>query len=103
MRRRRLLLVAGVVLLLGLAALPVVWQALPPRQGVTPENFYRIRRGMTEQEVEAILGGPGAWDPSPCIVREGWQRHRAKGWGTGARWPDDTEPYSLITVYFDKT
>jgi hypothetical protein len=27
--------------------------------GVTPDNFHRLRVGMTEREVEAILGKPG--------------------------------------------
>src|SRR5262249_43999136 len=32
---------------------------LPPRPGVTWANFERIEDGMTQEEVEKILGGPG--------------------------------------------
>src|SRR5581483_7877942 len=43
--------VLGVLSLAGLAV-------LPPRHGITPENFARLREGMTQQEVEALLGVP---------------------------------------------
>jgi hypothetical protein len=61
MRRRRLLLGAGALalLVLGLAC----WFAfvLPPAPppGVTEGNFYRLRLGMAEADVEAVLGTPG--------------------------------------------
>jgi hypothetical protein len=67
---KRMLAVCGLLLFLGLAAL-VGWHLLPPRPGVTPENFHRLRVGMTEREVEAILGQstrpmpplpPSCWD-----------------------------------------
>jgi hypothetical protein len=57
MRRRRLLLRAGVLALLGLAAGLAVWLAYP-RPRVTPENFRRLRLGMTRPQVERILGPP---------------------------------------------
>lgn len=53
-----MLVKCGVLLGLGLAAL-VVWQFLPPKPGVTPANFHRLRVGMSEQEVKAILGEAG--------------------------------------------
>jgi hypothetical protein len=31
----------------------------PPQPGVTPENFRRLHKGMSQEEVEAILGSPG--------------------------------------------
>jgi SmpA / OmlA family len=31
---------------------------LPPKPGVTLDNFRRLHRGMTKEEVDAILGGP---------------------------------------------
>ncbi len=31
----------------------------PPRPGVNHRNLKRIQRGMTEPQVEQILGGPG--------------------------------------------
>jgi hypothetical protein len=57
MRRRRLLLGAGVLALLGLAAGLVVWPA-HPRPRVTAGNFRRLRLGMTRRQVERILGPP---------------------------------------------
>ena len=57
MRRRRLLLGAGVLALLGLAVGLVVWPARP-RPRVTTENFRRLRLGMSRRQVERILGPP---------------------------------------------
>jgi len=48
---------AGSILLLGLSLFLVQLRA--PSPGVTPENFRRLHRGMTEKEVEAIMGRPG--------------------------------------------
>jgi hypothetical protein len=59
MRRRRLLLGAGLLaLLLGVAGLLLLPRMLAPKPGVTLENFRRIRRGMTLAEVEAAFGRP---------------------------------------------
>jgi hypothetical protein len=72
--RKRMVLAFGLVLGLGLASL-VAWHLLPPRPGVTPENFHRLRLGMTEPEVEAILGEPTVrgcetdWGDEHCYVR----------------------------------
>ena len=55
MRRRRLLLGAGVLTLLGLT---VIWLTLP-HPGVTWANYERIQDGMTLEEVRGILGGEG--------------------------------------------
>jgi hypothetical protein len=60
--RRKIAIAIGLV-----AALLVVGLLLyflspllnPPRPGVTQENFRRVHKGMSEEEVEAILGGPG--------------------------------------------
>jgi hypothetical protein len=62
MRNRRLLwcLGAGVLLLLAGFALFVVVRVLPDR--ITPENCDRIEVGMTQGEVEAILGRPADLD-----------------------------------------
>jgi hypothetical protein len=56
--RKRLLLAFGLVACLGLAAL-VAWHLWPPKPGVTEANFHRLRVGMSEEEVGAVLGGPG--------------------------------------------
>ena len=57
MLRRKLLvtLAVGLVALIGVAAL-VAW---PRAERITPENFDRIKEGMSRAEVEAILGPPG--------------------------------------------
>lgn len=49
--------------LLAVAGLAVggflVWCLVPPAPGVTVDNYHRLRPGMTEVEVERILGEPG--------------------------------------------
>jgi hypothetical protein len=59
MRSRRLLLVAGALVLLGMAVtaglLLAVGQSYPP---VAQENCERIKKGMSRADVEAICGGP---------------------------------------------
>jgi hypothetical protein len=64
MVKRRLLLVLAVGLLAGLGV--AGWMLLrpqplppePPPPGVTPDNFRRLRQGMSIAEVEAALGEP---------------------------------------------
>jgi hypothetical protein len=69
MRRRRVLLAFGLVVVLGLVAF--VWWALSgPADGITPEVALRITDGMTEAEVAALLGRPAdqeyrSSDPQP--------------------------------------
>jgi hypothetical protein len=67
---RKGVLAGGIVLLcLAILALVVMWQRpAPPAPGVTLENFRRLHVGMTEAQVEAILGtshdkwrGDGGW------------------------------------------
>jgi hypothetical protein len=59
MRGRRLVLGAGALaLLLGAAGVVLAWFATPT-PGVTLENYQRLRHGMTEREVQDVLGGPG--------------------------------------------
>jgi hypothetical protein len=60
MRRRFLLVVGLFACLFCGASLYVMWQpSYTP--GVTPENFRRLHKGMTRDEVQAILGGPGSF------------------------------------------
>jgi hypothetical protein len=57
MSRRVFLL--GVGLALVVLALALTDWALSLQPGVTEANVRRIRPGMTKEQVEAILGGPG--------------------------------------------
>jgi hypothetical protein len=63
MRYRLLLGIAlfGLVLFLSFRAVGL----LRPRDPITPENFARIKVGMTEGQVRAILGGQEGVPP-PC-------------------------------------
>ena len=89
MRRRRLLLGAGALALLGLAGL-VTWDAVP-RPGVTRANGERIQEGMTEEQVVAILGR--APDRHPAVV----PGYAAPGTARAAYWKGDN---GYITVTF---
>jgi hypothetical protein len=58
MRRRRLLLGAGLLAIAGLAGLLVALLIPRPGDGITEANFGRLRQGMTESEVETVFGCP---------------------------------------------
>jgi hypothetical protein len=51
--KRCLYLLAAVTIAL------LMWAVLPPHASVSRGNYNKIRVGMTEAEVEALLGGPG--------------------------------------------
>jgi hypothetical protein len=71
MWRRRLLLGAGLPVVAALAAGLVVWLACLQHR-VTPENFRRLRLGMTRPQVERILGPPHRPGPvDRALVWEG--------------------------------
>ena len=55
MRRRRLLLGAGALAVLGLGCSLALWLTAP-REPVCPATFRRIDVGMTEAQVERIIG-----------------------------------------------
>src|ERR1035438_7357980 len=76
-----MLVVAILVASIGVAL--AVLALLPPRPGVTKENYDRIAIGMTYDEVEAILGPPG---------------ERTEGW---VCWESE-DPYIFIMVRFDE-
>ncbi len=59
MSRRGVLLAVGALALLGLAGFVTFLYLTRPAPGVTPENFQRLRLGMTESQVEAVLGSAG--------------------------------------------
>jgi hypothetical protein len=56
MRRRKLLVaLAGLAVVVAVGVV-VLW---PPEDRITEANLERIKEGMTQAEVEAILGPPG--------------------------------------------
>jgi hypothetical protein len=56
---RRSLLLAVIVLAVAAGGLWLLW----PRDRVTEETYERIREGMSLEEVEQIIGGPGKVHP----------------------------------------
>jgi hypothetical protein len=57
--RKRLLL--ALFLLMGLSVLGlfcVAWWTAPPKHNINPETIGRIQPGMTEADVEALMGVP---------------------------------------------
>jgi hypothetical protein len=64
MTRRRVL--CGLLLALVLGALGVAWVVMVPRSKINRSNFARIQAGMSQQQVQDILGTPlvkvDAWD-----------------------------------------
>ena len=54
-RKPKWIAVVLVVLLLGFGTALFLW----PRDRITPESWRQIEIGMTENQVEEILGGPG--------------------------------------------
>jgi hypothetical protein len=63
MRRRKLLAakVAGLAVLVAVGAF-ALW---PRADRITRENFDRIQNGMSQAEVEAVLGPPGDYRSGP--------------------------------------
>jgi hypothetical protein len=48
----------SVLLVIALAFALLPWFSRQPRPHITVENFRKVKHGMTQQEVEYILGGP---------------------------------------------
>jgi hypothetical protein len=68
--RKRLLLLLGC----GVFVLLVVWLTFP-RYRINRESFKQIEVGMTEREVESLLGGPAGNHSGYIIIHGG--RHMA--------------------------
>ena len=49
---------AGLIVVAVIGVTVAIPALLPPKPGVTMENFDRIEKGMTREQVEAILGKP---------------------------------------------
>jgi hypothetical protein len=92
MRKRLLWGVAALACVAVVSAAVVMLLKPLPSPGVTPENFKRLRVGMTEREAVAILGRPA----DSCFVSRngtwywGWSGDEcsvslvAAAWGVGA-------------------
>ena len=76
-RRRRLLLRVGAVVLLGLAGFALLlWLTSPVPGVVSWENYRRLRIGMSSSEVEALLGTPQDALPTRDLRYNVWQELR---------------------------
>ncbi|MDB5306911.1 MAG: hypothetical protein JWO38_1113 [Gemmataceae bacterium] len=69
MRLRRLVWLIPAALLILVGASVLVPVQYPPSR-ITQENFDRIQDGMSEAEVEEILGPPGYYNHNPYVVFE---------------------------------
>jgi hypothetical protein len=65
-KRWRLLLAVGLLAYLGLGALVAVPCLPPPKPGVTVESFRRLDLGLTEEQVEDVLGTPAQSSTRIC-------------------------------------
>jgi hypothetical protein len=97
MTKKRWIVLAGILaacvcLTLGVLAL------LPPRPGVTEANVERIEDGMTREEVEALLGGPGEFSyprPSKALAP-------AKKYRDGVLWCHPRSNATVIVNFDDR-
>jgi hypothetical protein len=104
-----MLLVAVALMLLGGAGVAVWLRA--PRHHITAENVKRIKEGMTQQEVEAIVGAPAGnyaagrsfavYLAGPSAPRWGqrWESTKDRGLGDlhAAEWLGDE---AAVEVWF---
>jgi SmpA / OmlA family len=81
--------------LLGLVALSLTW----PRPGVSRANYDRIRYGMTQEAVEAVLGGPPGDYTSNAYDWSWVLNHR--GYPTGHSCRTWTADHEAIRIRFD--
>jgi len=65
MKRKRLLLIFGCLAAVLLAGYATLWLTAP-RHRITKESYDAIQIGMTEQEVEAVLGARAGVHTSRC-------------------------------------
>lgn len=65
--RMKLLLGVGLFGCLGLVALVAVPRLLPVKPGVTVESFRKLALGLTEEQVEDVLGAPAESSTWVCL------------------------------------
>jgi hypothetical protein len=99
MRRRKLLAAVAVLAVLVAAGAFVLW---PRPNRITWENLYRIQKGMSQEQVEAILGPPGDYTTRPTI--SGVTFHgRATEPESPLYWAGDDLTVAVIFTSQDKT
>lgn len=98
-RKKKLALVAAVLVALVAGTLTVLWHPTPR---LTREHLELVREGMSRQEVEAVLGGP-AGDYTTGPIREGPGPFATAWYGHGSiheTWVTDT---GVADVWFHCT
>jgi hypothetical protein len=75
MQRPRVLLGAGLGVLVGILIAVLAFPLFAPKPGITLENFHRLRQGMTLANINAILGVDkgGTWADGWVNVNTGTQ------------------------------
>jgi hypothetical protein len=103
MRRRRVLIVAGVLVALAVVVavsavleLRAANRELAQSRFIDEEHFGRIRHGMPLEEVEIILGRP------PDVMRPRTDGKRDAVWRNGKRRLGEPEDQIVITITIDE-
>ena len=94
--KRRLVVAVTVLALLTSAA--ILWSIVANRPSISFGNYERIQVGMTERQVEAILGGSPRWEIEAERPKEA-RLHKLSG---NVFWPAEWWGRAgVITVYYD--
>jgi hypothetical protein len=101
MRKRRLLLGAGVLVLMGLAGGIVLLHILPPEPEVTAEAIERVQQGMMQDEVEHILGPPS--NAMEIDMEDRFPDLWAEFSNLGSLWPPEVwiGDEAIVLIWFD--
>jgi hypothetical protein len=90
MKTRRRRLFVGVIAAGGLVAFVAWLWLVPPHHHINRDSFEKIRRGMTQAQVEAILGvPPGDYSFGAKIAPQGRQRPLPIGVREEEWWADE--------------
>jgi hypothetical protein len=90
--------------LLAVAAKPILMPAGNPR--LTKENYGRLEPGMSQEDVEALLGPPGDFRTGPTVCEFMISLDYLKAAGLWGKNPELSEQHwdgdeAEITVFFD--
>lgn len=99
MSRRRILIGLGVFMVLALAVL-AVFMLTRAQPTIDPATASRIARGMTEAEVDAVIGAPeGSYGRGSFLGRQEFDIFKTIGGSTKRkRWSGED---GMILVWFD--